>query len=394
MSRAILLGLTLTLTGSVLAFSSLWRSLGLAGPYWILRLTVLAGWILTLAGAFRQARRARGLVRRAVLPLGALGLALAIPAAFNAARLPSHSLLVGGLERRYHVFLPEGGTPTTRSLPVLIVMHGFLQSWRGIRQLTGFERLARREGFLVVYPEGYRRSWNDGDGVKPASKRRVDDLGFLRALLDDVARRYPIDEGRVYAVGFSNSAFLLARHACALSDRLAAIGMAAGGVYPGWGPDCPDRRRMPAVFVNGTEDPALAPLNEEFDLAPLRSGELWAARNGCEPEGARRDSLPDPARDGTTVTRSEFTGCEQGAEVVEYRVEGGGHAWPGGPQYLPGFFIGKASRDFDASRAMWDFLRSHSLPAGSAPRAGSRADPPLPSVLAEPYALSLPDRGS
>jgi len=44
------------------------------------------------------------------------------------------------------------------------------------------------------------------------------------------------------------------------------------------------------------------------------------------------------------------------AEVVLYEVEGGGHAWPGGAQYLPERFIGRTSRQLDASRELVEFL--------------------------------------
>jgi len=66
--------------------------------------------------------------------------------------------------------------------------------------------------------------------------------------------------------------------------------------------------------------------------------------------------------DGTRVSTESFTGCQDGAEVVLYKVEGGGHTWPGGLQYSAETVIGKTSRDFDASKVIWQFFKEHPMP--------------------------------
>ena len=46
-------------------------------------------------------------------------------------------------------------------------------------------------------------------------------------------------------------------------------------------------------------------------------------------------------------------------EVAFYIVQGGGHTWPGGFQYLPEAVIGRTSRDLDANRIIWEFFKEH-----------------------------------
>jgi polyhydroxybutyrate depolymerase len=72
--------------------------------------------------------------------------------------------------------------------------------------------------------------------------------------------------------------------------------------------------------------------------------------------------LPDREREGTRVHRETWSRGKQGTEVVVYTIEGGGHTWPGGPQYLPVALVGKASRNLDATQVIWEFFQHHSLP--------------------------------
>jgi polyhydroxybutyrate depolymerase len=49
---------------------------------------------------------------------------------------------------------------------------------------SGFDRIADRDGLVVVYPDAIGHGWNDGgsDLRSTAVKERVDDIRFLRAL--------------------------------------------------------------------------------------------------------------------------------------------------------------------------------------------------------------------
>src|SRR5207237_8315757 len=97
------------------------------------------------------------------------------------------------------------------------------------RQMERFGRdaVCDREGFAVVYPEGEHGHWNDGRGDANGSAP-VDDVAFIRTLIDTLAAAYPIDTDRVYATGISNGGIMSYRLACDLSDKIAAIAPVVG----------------------------------------------------------------------------------------------------------------------------------------------------------------------
>ncbi len=149
----------------------------------------------------------------------------------------------GGRSRHYVLHVPRIAGPTvptldasTSSAPraLVVSLHGGGGHAEGVANQTGFSALADREGFVVVYPDGVDKGWNDGRAGVPSTavKENVDDVGFLTAVLDDVARRVSIDPGRVFVNGISNGAFMSARFACERSSRVAAIGLVAGSMGP------------------------------------------------------------------------------------------------------------------------------------------------------------------
>ena len=88
---------------------------------------------------------------------------------------------------------------------------------------------------------------------------------------------------------------------------------------------------------------------------------LFARLDGCT-TGPSRTPLDDvDKKDGTTTVVDLWTGCQQGAEVRLYTVLHGGHTWPGGWQYLSERLVGKTSRDWSASEAIWAFLKDKRL---------------------------------
>ena len=73
-------------------------------------------------------------------------------------------------------------------------------------------------------------------------------------------------------------------------------------------------------------------------------------------------TLPDSVSDGTHVRVTSGTDCRSGRAAVLYTVDGGGHTWPGGWQYLPAAIIGHTSGQFDASQTIWNFFAGRKLP--------------------------------
>lgn len=273
----------------------------------------------------------------------------------------AYDLQSGGLARHYLLHLPPGATAAPR--PLVVLLHGRLGTGAGLERMAFFDRVADSAGVVVAYPDGWRRSWDDGRPGTPAARRHVDDVAFLLALLDDVARRTAIDPGRVYLAGMSNGGFMTERMACEAPGRFAAVGVVVATLSDSLAGACRLGTPVPALFIHGTDDP-LVPFNggRLGDRGNAVSADstvaLWAAWDRCGPS-APALALADTAHDGTTVEVRRYADCAGGAEVVGYVVRGGGHAWPGGTQYLPVRFVGRASRNLDASLELWRFFARH-----------------------------------
>ena len=95
--------------------------------------------------------------------LGRIGLAPILDKA------TSHTVVVDGIKRTFRVRVPSSYDPSTPT-PAILVFHGFAQTGRGIERLSRLSRHAEREGYLAVYPEGHRRSWNDGRSTAPNAR--------------------------------------------------------------------------------------------------------------------------------------------------------------------------------------------------------------------------------
>jgi polyhydroxybutyrate depolymerase len=197
----------------------------------------------------------------------------------------------------------------------------------------------------------------------------VDDVGFVRAVLEDLGRVHRVDSGRVFATGMSNGAIFSHRLGCELSDRIAAIAPVAGTFPAPLRDSCRPGRPVSVFSIHGTDDP-LVPYQGGHVKGRGEGGEvlgaedtlrLWAGLDHC-PTMPMTGALPDAADDGTTTRTTTYAPCDAGSAAVLNTVDGGGHTWPGGRQYAPTLLVGKTSRDFDATEAMWEFFARH--PAG------------------------------
>jgi polyhydroxybutyrate depolymerase len=265
---------------------------------------------------------------------------------------------VAGTGREYILHLPPG-ISKEHPFPLLFVLHGGGGEPKGTARITRMNELADREGFLVAYPAGLRRHWNDGRGEVGA---KADDVAFISAIIDDVAVHYDLDRQRIFSTGISNGAFMSARLACELSDRIRAVALVAGTISEALQATCRPKRPVAVVMFSGTDDP-LVPYGGGIvrgDRGKVWGVEstaaFWAKANGCAAEPKHRDLAVIDSSDPTRVSLISYPGCPHGGAVQLYTVHGGGHTWPGGRAYLPAFVVGKVTRQIDADDVMWNFF--------------------------------------
>ncbi len=275
------------------------------------------------------------------------------------------SLMHDGLTRTYNVHVSnkyDGKSP----IPLLLAFHGYLGQGENMKRLTlsGFDKLSDSESFIVVYPDGIEKSWNVGQGNIPAANLNIDDVGFTKALIEDLKGRFNIDSKRVYATGMSNGAYFCNRLGCELSDMIVAVAPVAGEMPKVIAPGCSPARPVPVIIFHGTKDPyALYDGGKSgrgiFIFSAEDTARFWAEKNSCDPSPMVKN-FPDTVKDGTTVTQILYTHCKQNADVILYKINNGGHAWPGGWQYLPKILVGKTAQDINATEIIWEFFKRHS----------------------------------
>jgi polyhydroxybutyrate depolymerase len=264
----------------------------------------------------------------------------------------------GGLTRTYRVHVPSGPP-----LGLVLNLHGGGGTGAGQQDLTDFDAVADANNLLVVYPDGYEKSWADGRGASPADRRHVDDVGFLVALTSKLATDFGVARGHVFATGMSNGGFMSNRLACDHADVFAAIAPVAGTL--GAGVACNPSRPVSVLEAHGTADP-LVPFNGgkvrgrgglSHSISATSMVNKWRTSDGCQGDPSA-DALPNVG-DGTIVHRFDSTACASSTEVVFYQIDNGGHTWPGGRQYLPKPIIGPTTRALDASEAIAQFFLAH-----------------------------------
>ena len=250
-------------------------------------------------------------------------------------RTSSGSITVDGTEREYRLHRPadlEGPAP------LVLVYHGWGLDV-GWSQGLGWQQEADRHGFVVAFPVGVGKSFNAGWCCGPAQEQGLDDVAVAHAIVDDVARRVPVDRRRVYATGFSNGGMMSYRLACE-SDRFAAIGPVAGTQTV----VCPRRRPTSILHIHGTADervpfggPEGATDESGAAVRPVLAG--WRDRMGCAKAKVTSDG---PVR--RTVSQ-----CPGGREVELLAIRGVDHEWPDRPQGV------------EATEALWRFFARHRL---------------------------------
>lgn len=279
----------------------------------------------------------------------------------------THVITSGGYDRQATIVVPRGFKQGD-TLPVVVVLHGAGGNGGTMLDKCGWADKADAEGFIAIAPDGLGALprqptkfltnpglWNSGQ-LRPRSPRaRIDDVAFIRALLDDLQGKLNYDASRVFCTGHSNGGGMTFRLAADLSDRFAAVGTVAGQMALA----APKPAKpLPMLYILGTEDP----------LLPLQGGEVkspwgtrtagrvadflatWAKAIGCDTE-------PKVISESDNVQRLEYPSSDVGPTLTVMYLQGHGHHWPGGRTVLPESMIGPMTSKLNATDTLWQFFK-------------------------------------
>lgn len=284
------------------------------------------------------------------------------------------SLVHAGLTRKYKVHLPPNYDKADKT-PVVIYLHGGGGSLKAAYK-DGMDKASDKFGFILVVPAGTGPmpdrllTWNGGKwpigtgGFETESccgyavKNNIDDVGFISKVIEEVKNKFKVDEKRIYATGISNGAMMSYRLACELSDKIAAIASVAPPAVP---MNCAPSKPVPVMHIHGTVDPC-APYDggtgggcfgsEKYEMQSAKEMvDLWRNINGCSGGSVITYQKGD-------VTCISYNKCEGTSELEFCTIEGGGHTWPSGSQYLSADKIGPVSYDISFDQ-IWEFFKRH-----------------------------------
>ena len=262
----------------------------------------------------------------------------------------------------------------TKPVPVVVDLHGYLEGARVHATNTMLGPFGDQHGFVTITPQG------SGDVAAGWEvERDSPDVRFIGHLLDEIGRTLCVDDRRVFITGYSNGAFLASTIACVYADQVAAIATVAGLLDP---PGCKPARPLPVVAFHGTGDEfvsftgGLGPRGQAASandgtgrtLAETSGGKAvvrsapttkvaaaWAKRNKC----TAKPKTSEIAADVTLVSYR----CPKRADVELYRIEGGGHTWPGSEfSRAIESAVGPTSFSINADDVIWTFFQAHPRP--------------------------------
>lgn len=245
-----------------------------------------------------------------------------------------------GIKHDFIVCLPENYD----NAPLVLMLHGYGESAEGFRQKTAFEEEANERGFAVVYVTGApnledktsSNGWNSGIG-KSSNK----DVEFLRELSIYLCDTYNLDKERIYAVGFSNGAFMTHRLAMEANDVFAGVVSVAGMMPESIWEDKTNDCKINIFQITGEKDDVV-PKNKDgsakYSNAPAIEDVIayYVDSNDL--------TLSETTTIGKKSVLSTYTSADSSIKVWNLDIPDGRHSWP--DEKITGINTNKLILDF------------------------------------------------
>ena len=279
-----------------------------------------------------------------------------------------HSFIeVDGVKRKYYLHMPTGAK-SPKPIPLIIAFHSGHGGGLRLSVQTGFNEIADKEGFAIVYPDSIEQ-WNDGR-AKASSLR---DIKLTKALIERLVKEKNVDRSRIYATGILNGGIFTLRLACDMADVFAGFAPLLGSLPEDYIDSCKPSRRLPIILVSATGNKMVpwkggsVPFGGGFtsggNTVPIdKTIQFWQEHNDCS-GAAFTEALPDlDKNDDTRVEIARYKNCLKGSALTHIVIKNGGSTWPGSkeePGRMRTTMIGLTSYDIDASAIIWEFFKEH-----------------------------------
>ena len=266
------------------------------------------------------------------------------------------TLVTEGLDRSFLIYIPDLYESQDISAPLLFSLHGYSSSAIVNYSYTGFQRIADREGFLIIYPQGSvlnatgATHWNVGGWTVGSTTNDVD---FIDELIEWATKNYRIDSNRIYSTGMSNGGSMSYHLACFLSLKIAAIASVTGPMTFDTNRDCKPRGSTPVLQIHGVLDTVVPYLGNTVMMPINDVTEYWTQANNCDPQGTETP-IDDRDGDGKGGIYTRYGNCSRNVNVDLYLLDNLGHQWP---VAIPGL----VRDDIDAASIVWGFLSNFDM---------------------------------
>ncbi len=247
---------------------------------------------------------------------------------------PAAKKRIFGGKRPVTIQLPTG-YDSSKSLPLLVVLHGYGASGAIQAGYLGFTGLLGKQKFLMIAPNGTvdptgKRFWNATTACCDFTKTNVNDVAYITGLIKDIKAEYLVDAKRVFVVGHSNGGFMAYRLACDASDQIAAM-ISLAGATNNSKLLCNPKQKVSVLQIHGTRDSTIrytggANFGIRYPGAE-ESVKLWGGYNGCSGALKATTTTLDLVANlpGAETTVKQVAGCPAGINADLWMIQGGGH---------------------------------------------------------------------
>ncbi len=277
---------------------------------------------------------------------------------FSLAQEVEDTLMIFGRNRFFKVHLPLGYT-VQKEYPVVFVFHGGGGNPDNIEKTTDFSAKADKEGFIVVYPYGTGSfpkkllTWNTWDCCGYADKKNIDDVSFIKKVLEIIKTKYSVNQNMIFATGLSNGGMMCYLLACEMPDQFAAVAPVAATMFDE--NQCTANSEISMIIFNSIDDkhiPYEGGIGDEsivkVEKMPVEKVvNFWVNKFNCVLLNKTEVS---------NYNKIDYMN-KKGTEIIFYKMMGGGHSWPGGQRGR--LFADKPVKDVSATDLIWDFFKNH-----------------------------------